>query len=145
MADHKALIVPDASVLLKWAVKEKECLAEALRLREDFRLEKVDMKVPAHCFAEICNMLGREQQKAAVSFVSYLIVAGIEECCLNLDVASTAFKLMDKYCGITFYDAVYHALAINENGIFLTADEKYFRKAGKEGHIMLLKHYGKKR
>jgi predicted nucleic acid-binding protein len=36
------------------------------------------------------------------------------------------------------YDAIYHAIAITENGSFLTADKKHYAKATVFGHIILL-------
>jgi len=36
------------------------------------------------------------------------------------------------------YDAIYHALAILNDGTFLTADQKHYSKAQQFGHIVLL-------
>jgi len=41
-----------------------------------------------------------------------------------------------------YYDAAYHALAINRDGLFVTADEQYIQKAGSSGHILHLKDWG---
>ena len=38
--------------------------------------------------------------------------------------------------GVTFYDASYHALAAVLGGVFVTADEKYLRKAGPDSHLL---------
>ena len=38
----------------------------------------------------------------------------------------------------SLYDSIYHALAINLNGVFLTADKKHYDKAKEFGHIALL-------
>jgi predicted nucleic acid-binding protein len=35
-----------------------------------------------------------------------------------------------KKYGVSFYDASYHALAIIEKGVFVTADARYLRKVG---------------
>jgi len=48
---------------------------------------------------------------------------------------------MKKYTKISFYDAAYHALALNTGGTFITADKKYYEKTKSEGNIMLLKNY----
>ena len=39
---------------------------------------------------------------------------------------------------VTFYDASYHALALISDGVFVTADEKYLRKARPDRHAMAL-------
>lgn len=143
MADRNALFIADASVLLKWALKEEESLEQALLFRNTFEEDHINIVVPAHCFTEIFNMLGREFRASGVSFASFLLESGIEQISLTLSTISIAFDLMKKHKGISFYDAAYHALAINEKGTFLTADEKYYKKTHKEGHIMLLSNYGK--
>ena len=145
MADLNPVYIADASVIIKWAINEVQNLEEALALREDFLEKKMEIKVPVHCFAEVCNLLGRQYPNIAVSFFSYLITSGIEEKHLDLELAGIAFQLMEKYEGISFYDAFYHALAIREKGIFITADQKYFKITKKEGYVMLLKDYLQKR
>jgi len=42
---------------------------------------------------------------------------------------------------VTFYDAAYHALALHEGGLMLTADAAYVRKAGRAGHVRLLRDW----
>lgn len=145
MDAHKTTYIADASVLLKWATEESDGLMEAFQLRKDFENDIIDIIVPAHCFTEICNMLGREKMTEAISFISFLINSEITEHHLTFDVASIAFHLMKQYRGISFYDAHYHALAIHGRGVFLTADIRYFKKTYQEGRIMLLKDYGKKK
>ncbi|MEK7523423.1 MAG: hypothetical protein AAB588_00140 [Patescibacteria group bacterium] len=62
-----------------------------------------------------------------------------------MELASMGCELMKNFSGVTFYDSGYHALALQEGGTFITADEKYFQKTKKQGGVMLLKDYGKKR
>jgi len=38
----------------------------------------------------------------------------------------------------SMYDSIYHALAIESKGVFVTADKRYFVKTGKFAHISLL-------
>ena len=144
MEDRKVFIA-DASVLLKWVIRETQDFEAAIILRNQFVEHKIDIIVPANCFAEICNILGREYQDIALSYISYLITSEITEYGISLNLAHGAFLLMKKYKGISFYDALYHALAIQKKSVFITADEKYYKKTRKERHIMLLKDYGKTR
>lgn len=37
--------------------------------------------------------------------------------------------------GATFYDASYHALALERRGVFVTADERYLQKAAAVGAV----------
>jgi len=51
-----------------------------------------------------------------------------------------ALELMKKF-KVTFYDAAYHAIALNQNGMFVTADTDYFRKTSKARHVLALRDY----
>ena len=141
MVAHKNLFVIDASVIIKWALLEIPNCDEALALRQDFFEEHIELIVPTHCFSEVGNILGRIKPDIAVSFMSFLFNSAIEERALSLNIVTLTFKLMEQYPGVTFYDAAYHALAIQEKGTFISADVKYVKKTRGEGHIMLLKDY----
>ena len=41
----------------------------------------------------------------------------------------------------TIYDSIYHALAIQLDAVFLTADKKHYAKAKEYGHIKLLSEW----
>ncbi len=38
----------------------------------------------------------------------------------------------------TMYDSVYHAMAVINNGVFITSDKRHYEKAKSFGHIALL-------
>lgn len=42
---------------------------------------------------------------------------------------------------VSFYDAAYHALAIAESAVFVTADEEYVHKSECSTHMCLLKDW----
>jgi predicted nucleic acid-binding protein len=42
---------------------------------------------------------------------------------------------------VTFYDAIYHAIALTQKGLLVTADEAYYRKVKRIAHISLLKDF----
>ena len=41
----------------------------------------------------------------------------------------------------TMYDSIYHAMAIVEDGLFITADKRHYEKAKTFGHIALLSNW----
>lgn len=41
----------------------------------------------------------------------------------------------------SMYDSIYHAMAIDFNGVFVTADEKHFKKSHQFGSILLLRDW----
>ena len=44
---------------------------------------------------------------------------------------------------LSLYDSVYHAMAIENNGLFITADKKHYEKSKDFGHIALLGDWNK--
>jgi predicted nucleic acid-binding protein len=136
------LVVPDASVLLKWVLPEEgePWVGEALRLRDDFETGRADFLVPSLWYYEAGNVLALHYAESAADRLAVLVglrlsVAEPNEmwCVKTLDLAKTH--------GVTFYDASYHALAILHNGVFVTSDEKYLRKASAAGYILHLKDW----
>ncbi|MDX2083177.1 MAG: type II toxin-antitoxin system VapC family toxin [Rickettsiales bacterium] len=63
-----------------------------------------------------------------------------------LEMSDELLKIAEKICNFgnqksgfpSFYDSVYHALAIINNCDFITADKKHYQKSKKFGHIKLL-------
>lgn len=133
------LIILDASVIIKWLVAEIENLEDAMYIRQKWKLGLIEIIVPAHCFTETMNGIGRKYPHLANSSLSYLLNSGMETHLMTLESGSIAVKLMNRHKKISFYDAIYHSLAISKGGVFLTADEKYYNTVKKEGHIRLLK------
>lgn len=148
MVGNKSLFIVDASVLLKWYVEEgkEEDLETASELRTDYHTEKITLAVPHYAWSEVLNTLGRKNSfDEALAYFSRFLAFEIEEYPVTLELAAVAIELMQEFHGITFYDAGYHALALQHGGTFITADEQYYKKTKGKGHVMLLKHYGRKR
>jgi len=137
----KSLFIADASVFLKWCLEEEDDYEQANRFFHDLYIEAIRIHVPAHCFTEIENILALKAPVLTISFLSQLLMTPIVQHRLTLSLASLAFKLTQKYPRISFYDASYHALAIQEKGTFVTCDTRYFQATRKEGHIRLLRNY----
>lgn len=134
------LIVLDACVIAKWVLEEDDS-AIALKIRNDMELKRIALSVPDHSFTEILNTLARKSPNLAFEFFSYLHMTDIVQCRLTIETVSIAVELVKKYPKTTFYDAAYHALALQQKGIFVTADVEYFKTARREGSILLLKNY----
>lgn len=140
MDGSRKSLVLDTSVILKWIFKEDD-YESARKIGVRLVDRKITISVPSHFFAELANVLGRKENVRAMEFISALRMSTIRERFLSLSVINFALELMRKYKKITFYDAAYHAIAILENGTFVTADEKYYKTAKDAGSIMLLKNY----
>lgn len=142
MAENKKqTFIIDASILIKWLLNEKEDLFKALKIIQDFMSQKIDLIVPTHCYYEILNTFGIKVPSKAITLYSQILMLQIPEQKLTLKNAFKALEIMRKISKVSFYDASYHATAIENNGTFITADEKYYRKAKSLKHIILLKNY----
>lgn len=141
MVENRKTYVIDASVALKWFINDEENLEEALKIKEKFIYKKIDLRTTFLFYFEISNTIGRKYGNNATLFISQLQQYNVREHKLNLMCYGLAFNLMKKYPKISFYDAAYHALALSEGAIFITADKKYYEKVKKEGNIILLSNY----
>lgn len=134
------VFVPDASVILKWVLRFKEDSAEkALLLRNAFLAEKCRLVVPSLWFFEVGNILGIKEPHLAEALLGALLELSLEEQDPG-PILHISFELMETL-RVTFYDAAYHATAIRREGILITADDVYFRKAAPRGHVIRLRDW----
>ena len=139
------VVVPDISVLLKWVLEseDEEDRDRALELREAWLTGKCAIVLPSLWFFEAGNILGLKQPSLAAQLMQLLTGYRFEEEAPTA-IYSKAFELMKKF-KVTFYDAAYHAVAINRSGTMLTADDMYFRKASRAGHVEVLANWSSTR
>ena len=137
------LIVPDASVLLKWGFpgpserdrdKAEEVLAAWLE-------GKADILLPRLWAFEMGNVLALKNPGHASEMMEVFLGYRFPEAETTPDLCREAFRLVQR-CGVTFYDAAYHAVALRNGGTMLTADEAYYRKASGHGSVALLHEFG---
>jgi len=125
--------VLDASVVLKWFVDEENS-DRALRLREEFFRGEREIVVPDLLLFEVANALRynlsftAEEIKEAVKTLFDIEIKIITPTYSLLAKAIELAKSLD----VTCYDAAYLALAEELGFEFITADEKFYRKASKE-------------
>jgi predicted nucleic acid-binding protein len=133
------LVVPDASVLLKWVLpSDDEPEADkALLLRAAIRDEAVDALLPALWLYEVGNTIARRFPMHASSWLSALIKFGLEEASPSQLWLAKTLELTQRY-EVSFYDAAYHALALIHKGVFVTADTRYVNRVREAGSVMAL-------
>lgn len=134
------IIVPDASVILKWVLEKEEepGHAQASRLQEALLADKVEIRVPSLWRYEVGNVLGLKKPKMAMELMGALLAYEFDEVPLRTEYALDVLKHMLEVPGITFYDAAYHALALRTKSLYLTADSIYVKRAKRKGHVELL-------
>jgi predicted nucleic acid-binding protein len=114
------LVVPDASVLLKWVLAEERQsnTEQALAVRQTFVEGKCDLLLPSLWVYEVANVVSIKQPKCAADLFESLIAMQIATAELSRSCREQAFKLAGKF-KVTFYDAAYHALAIVNKAFLL--------------------------
>ena len=135
------VLVPDASVLLKWALRsdDEPDRNQALAVKTAWLDERCDLVVPTLWLYEVGNILGLKQPQDAEQLLAAMVDLGMTEVHPAV-YHSRIIRLMRDH-HVTFYDAAYHALAIERNATMLTADVKYVRKAGRAGHVERLEDW----
>lgn len=133
------LVVPDASVILKWALPsdEEHDSDRALALRDAIANDHVRALVPSLWLYEVGNTIARRFPVDAGPLLAALLRFGLHEAPVTSQWLATIVELTGRY-DVTFCDAAYHATAIVHGGTFVTADERYARIAASHGSIVTL-------
>ena len=121
--------VVDASVVVKWVLKERGRPA-ALRLLEDYRSAHAHLLAPPLVVAEVGNALWKHVQRGSLdrdrAATAFRFVLGnlpiLEE---SETVSEVALQLAVAH-GCTYCDCLYLALAMAWRCDLITADEKFF-------------------
>ena len=135
--------VADASVALKWFLPSAEAEEDhdrAVALLKGVKSGQIVLREPPHWLAEVAAVLSRLAPASARQSIEDL-------CALRIPVMETAeiyvtaSKLavsLDQH----LFDTLYHAVALaSPDCTLVTADERYYRKACKEGSITLLRDF----
>lgn len=132
------VLVPDASVLLKWILRsdEEPDRDRALELKTAWLDDTCELVVPSLWVFEVGNVLGLTHPATAASLLQAMIDLGIREEAPHGYIAAIVSLMRDHK--VTFYDAAYHALAVRHRGTMLTADRAYVKKTARAGHVKLL-------
>jgi len=136
------IVTPDASVLLKWVLagEDEQDTDEALALRDEAVAGSLELVVPQLWIYEVGNTLTRRFPDDAGELLATLADFGLTEARLDARWRSRAVSLSVTY-GVAFYDAAYHAVALGLGGMFVTADERYVRRASGAGSISSLRRW----
>lgn len=122
-------IVVDSSVAIKWFVVEPYS-AEARRVLDDYRAGTLTLLAPDLINAEIGNVVWKKQRFQGLAVVDgQQIIDEFRK--LKFELISSATLLDEAYRLAvahqrTVYDALYIALSVREQCLFVTADEKLY-------------------
>ena len=132
-------IVADASVAVKWAIPDpdrEEHVDKALALLGDVKAGKVVLFQPPHWIAEVTAVLTRLQPEIVEDVVDLL-----DAMELQIVASSAVYKRASRIArdlNKHVFDSLYHAVAFEYDGILVTADGTYYRKARRLGRLVPL-------
>lgn len=136
------LVVPDASVLLKWVLpsENEPDVDKALLLRGAIVADIVRAIVPPLWLYEVGNTIARRFPAHAAPWLTAMIKFGLEEAAPSASWLAAALELTRTH-RVTFYDAAYHALALTRKGVFVTADARYADQMARDGSVVALSNW----
>ena len=137
-----SLFVPDASVIIKWAFRspDEQDGDKALDLLNFWLAGNCSFVLPCLWVYECGNVLGLKAPENAKEIMDIFLEYRFDECPMTPKLSATTLSIM-KDCKVTFYDAVYHAVALDKNATLITADVAYYRRASQLGNIILLENF----
>ncbi len=136
------IVIPDASVILKWVLPQNisPFQEQALAIRDAALADQISLIVPPLWRYEVGNTLTRLVPENALQLMILCESVGLDEVKADDKWLGVAVDLV-RQSKISFYDAAYHALAVVKSAVFVTADEKYVRKSKYSSHVRLLKDW----
>ena len=132
-------LVVDASVAVKWFFHNKageQDVVQALNILDALQAGDADAIQPPHWLVESMSVLVREAPPFAEEALE--ILTALE---LPVMIDSAAYRLgasLSRQLKHHFFDTLYHAIAIEQGAMLITADDSYFAKAFRLGNIKLL-------
>ena len=83
------IVVPDASVILKWVLEKEDepGYSQALKLQEALLAEEIEIRMPTLWRYEVGNVLGMKKPRMAVELMSALLAYEFDEVPLGSEYA----------------------------------------------------------
>ena len=132
-------MILDASVILKWFIKEEDS-DKAKELKESHIIGKFNIVVPDIIIYEVGNALRYEPEfslKEVNRSLEELYELNLDIIAPLPDILTLVAEIAYRY-NITFYDASYIALAQELGLQFITADQKLYNKVENLSFIKVL-------
>lgn len=133
----------DASVVLKWVFPQRDGeihVGQALVVLEHIRRGRVSVLQPPHWLAEVAAVVSRLEPQRGPEVINLLHAMEVP--------VSDGAEVYQRACELAValrqhvFDTLYHAVALSRpDGVLVTADERYYRRAVGTGQVTLLSDY----
>jgi predicted nucleic acid-binding protein len=131
-------VVLDASVIVKWYCEEKDS-DKAVEIKELYREHLIDIIVPDLLFYEVINAIRFNTDITSESkkkIAKNLFAIGFDTFTPSKDQFIEALELALKK-NLTIYDSIYYIIAKDAGGIYVTADESFWKKIRSKSIVLL--------
>ncbi|MFQ5896141.1 MAG: type II toxin-antitoxin system VapC family toxin [Nitrospinota bacterium] len=137
-----ALVVPDASVMVKWFLQNEPLAKRALTLHRDIQNKRCDCIIPEFAFQEVLNALTKPKAgftaRRAMSALRQLKELRMGEVRTGPRLWRHALSCVQAYPGLRFFDACYVAIAQSKSGVWLTHDTAALKAVGHLSYVKSL-------
>ena len=125
------VLILDTSVVLKWFLeKDEPDVARARELREAFLSRRCTLRAPDLLLVEVANALTaghRSSPKQVTQALEAIQAIELHLVGVQFPTLVRAVELASTY-GVPVYDSYFLAVAIESEGLLVTADEVFIRK-----------------
>jgi predicted nucleic acid-binding protein len=140
-ATASPVFVLDTSVVLKWFVeRDEQDVVRARQLREAFLGRRCILRAPDLLLIEVVNALTaghRSEPKQVAQAMVAIQDIDLHLVRLQLPTLVKAAELASAF-GVTVYDTCFLAVAIECEGLLVTADERFLQRAGSHPSVVSL-------
>ena len=136
------LYVPDASVIVKWALPTAEAKEQdrSLDLLQLWLEGGCQVLLPPHWLSEVGSLLLQHYPQRAADLLELLSSFDFPEADNSAALHCAAVQLAEQQ-GVSYYGALYQAVAHLHGGIQITANSGYWRKTKASGAVLQLKDF----
>lgn len=140
-------LVVDASVIVKWYLRDEALLADADRVQDDWELGRWRLTAPGHFPYEVTGSLLRaarmgrlSRANAEAALADFAAILGGVTFVPPAEVVSGAADLARRL-NVNFFDACYLQVARDFRVQLVTADQAFYRQAGSQPDVLWLGDY----
>jgi predicted nucleic acid-binding protein len=133
----------DATVVLKWVFPQRDgeaYVGQALAVLDHISQGRVSVLQPPHWLADVAAVVSRLEPTRTRDVIGLLHAMEF--------AVSDAAEVYQRACELAValrqhvFDTLYHAVALSRpDGVLVTADERYYRRAAGAGRVTLLRDY----
>lgn len=137
------LYVIDASVAVKWFIRDAAVetdVDQVIQLLASAQRDEIRFLQPLHWVSEVAAVFVRLAPRTVVPSVAALLALSFVNTANDVDHYQRAISLALKLDHHLF-DTFYHAVALEEKAMLITADRKYYDKTKRMGCILMLEEF----